>query len=360
MLSRRAIWFNAAMLLLGLGMLAILLMRLGVEQVTVQLEAAGWALVGAFLLSLLRWLAMTGAWRTLINATGARVSLRDLYPAFLTGQAINFLTPTGGLGEVVKATMVRPTVDGQRAAVSLVALNLLEAVPIQALNLLVPLGCLLFTDLPADLLLLLLGLGMLFCLPIGLLCLLVRPRPAKRITFVLARLFGKRGQGLEAWLAKAGAMAGQLEDLWHPGTGRTAVLRSLALMFVGRAIELLEVTLLLMILRPAVSPGVQIALSALSLSVGKMLSWVAMFIPGQVGLSEGSGALLFKWVGLDPILGFSFELLKRLRTLGGVAIGLFLGLGVMLRRAKVRPVTVRTARQASQSVRGTVVSHSQV
>ena len=68
----------------------------------------------------------------------------------------------------------------------------------------------------------------------------------------------------------------------------------------------------------------------------QLITWVAGFVPGQIGLAEGAGALLYKFLGLDPITGFSLELVRRLRKVVAIAIGLLFGIVLGIRTGSSR------------------------
>lgn len=69
-------------------------------------------------------------------------------------------------------------------------------------------------------------------------------------------------------------------------------------------------------------PGVLVAL--LCQATGQVVGWTTSFVPLQVGTAEGGAHLLFKGLGLPPVLGVTLELARKARRLVFAAAGIAL------------------------------------
>ncbi len=181
----------------------------------------------------------------------------------------------------------------------------------------------------------------------GLLFLVVRfapPFPVRAFAIVVACLFsafliasaiaiGRRFYligTIIAGLAKIGVLRGRLrpdmawinrmEDLLlivlrdSPGRFMT-----IALIEAGAQLLLVLELLLLMRAMDIITPISSVFMIEASL---KVIGIAFLFIPMQVGVSEGAYALLFDVVGLPAAAGFALAFLRRARTLLVAAVGL--------------------------------------
>ncbi len=97
-----------------------------------------------------------------------------------------------------------------------------------------------------------------------------------------------------------------------------AFLLSLGLFFLGWMAEALEVYAILYYLGGPIDPLSAISIAALSV----FIKGGTFFIPGSVGAQEGGNLLLLVAFGYTELTGITFALLRRLRELAWIAIGL--------------------------------------
>jgi len=100
---------------------------------------------------------------------------------------------------------------------------------------------------------------------------------------------------------------------------RRAFLLSIGFFFFGWMAEALEVYVILAYLGgPPVSPLAAIAIGALS----SFIKGGTFFIPGSLGAQEGGNLLVLVIFGYSELAGITFALLRRVRELVWIAIGL--------------------------------------
>jgi uncharacterized protein (TIRG00374 family) len=100
---------------------------------------------------------------------------------------------------------------------------------------------------------------------------------------------------------------------------RRAFLLSIGFFFLGWMAEALEVYVILYYIGgPAVSPLSAIAIGALSV----FIKGGTFFIPGSLGAQEGGNLLVLVAFGYSDVTGITFALLRRVRELAWIAIGL--------------------------------------
>jgi hypothetical protein len=100
---------------------------------------------------------------------------------------------------------------------------------------------------------------------------------------------------------------------------RQAFLLSIGFFFLGWMAEALEVYVILHFIGgPSVSPLAAIAIGALSV----FIKGGTFFIPGSLGAQEGGNLLVLVAFGYSEVTGITFALLRRMRELIWIAVGL--------------------------------------
>jgi putative membrane protein len=309
---------QGALLLVGLGLFGLVLWRVGVDVVFEALRPVGWGVLVLILAYLPVWLLDTLGWKFAFPREAPAVPVLRLFRIRLSGEAFNVLTPTLDVGgEAVKALLLtREGVPTVQALASLVIAKTSLAVS-EVLFLLAGLAVAMrLLELPAALeqgmgLALLLG-----CVGVGAFIVLQR----RGLFGALAVLSQRLGLARRFWREQAGAVAALDEALraYYARPGRGAL--SVGFHLMGWVAGVAEVALILWFLDLPVS-----AASALALEAGHQLSRaVAFFIPAKLGAQEGGNLLVFSALGFPAALGVAVSLLRRVRELSWVALGLAL------------------------------------
>src|SRR5688572_5539436 len=194
--------FNVAVLVIGGGLLAWMLNRLGLDNVRrVLTGVGGWfAVVVAFDVAALACEA--AAIHQFMRPEARMVKYWRVLAAQASGRAINILTPGGALGEATKVTMLVAHVPRGRVVSSIVLLNLASFyLSVAILIIGVPITALL-VDLPPELRVIVwVGLGVILALVAGLVILI--QRGAMGTLFgALRRMRILSAERAERWTAK--------------------------------------------------------------------------------------------------------------------------------------------------------------
>jgi len=309
---------KGALLLLGLALLGLILWRVGPGAVLTALWPVGWGVPVLILAYLPVWVLDTLGWKFAFPAGSPRVPLLRLFGIRLTGEAFNVLTPTLEVGgEAVKSfLLMREGVPTVQALASVVVAKTSLAV--------------------AEVLFLLGGLGVavqVFALPTSVqrgmgLTLLLGGAGVGVFLFLqrrglfgaVARLSRRLGLARRFWREQASAVAALDETLraYYARPGRGAL--SVGFHLLGWLVGVTEVALILWYLNLPVT-----AASALALEAGHQLIRAAtFFIPAKLGAQEGGSLILFSALGFPAALGVAVSLLRRVREIAWVALGLLL------------------------------------
>ncbi len=312
---------RVALLLLGLLTLIGLVWHVGPGRLVETITALGPATLAIILLpSLVMYLVEAYGWRVTLVNHARSLSFGRLLAIRTAGEVVNMTTPTAYMGgEPLKAFLLSryqvPMVDGLASVV--IAKTIMSLA--EVLFILIGLGLGLW---------LLGGAGSaaqtLAAAVIGVGLLLVG---------VLAFVFVQR-RGLFTWglsmLRTVGLCIGYLEAreeklrsvdhtiLTFYNEHRGAFALSSLLYLLGWMAEAVEVYVILACLGGPVSIPSSIAIGALSV----FIKGGTFFIPGSLGAQEGGNLLLLKAFGYSDVTGLTFALLRRVRELVWIGIGL--------------------------------------
>jgi glycosyltransferase 2 family protein len=242
-----------------------------------------------------------------------RVPFSWLLPARAAGEAFNLATPTGAVGgEIVKAWLIRPQVSLVEGVSSVIVAKTTITIA-QGLFLLVGIvlawhvfvtGSALLLAMQALLVIEVIALG----------------------AFVVAQTRGLVA-GTERFLRRLGlrratawARVAQVDDLlvsfYRTRPARLAL--SIGFHFLAWLLGSVESYLILRFL------GFEVSLLAATVieALGASIRFATFMIPGSLGALEGGFAAIFAALGLGSTAGVAFTLVRRIRELTWIAIGL--------------------------------------
>jgi hypothetical protein len=327
--ARWVTWLNAVCLALGVVLLAGLVFKLDLQQVGAKLRLVGWAFLGVFASHVVGLAVTAAGWQCMVDPARSRARYRDFLAAFWAGWSINALTPGAQLGAVLRMTILRGKVESGELIASLVTLTFFSYASTMALTLLAPLLCLALLDLPARTVLLVFGIALLFCVPMLLIYLFLRRGAAAATIRIVRKVPFVRFKDPERVVERAQAIDRSILTFrqQRPRLFLSAVLWIAA----ARVCQVLEYAVLL----PVLAPGHGLlwigGVALLTQASSQLLAWALTFVPSQVGVAEAGTTLLFKLLALDPVVGLTIEITRRVRTVIGVTIGLLIGWAVGVR-----------------------------
>ena len=312
------------LLLVGLVTVVGLVWHIGPERILAALAKLGpWSILIILLPSLLMYALEAYGWRITLGAEGRLVNFLRLFAMRTAGEAVNLTTPVGFVaGEPLKAHLLKQHgIDMVSAVASVVTAKTTMTI--------------------SQIAFMLIGIGL------GVWVLGERVSSAEPGIFglalaVVAGLFFF-GTGLVLLVQRRGLFTAMLNFLhrWHIhipfldarahkfqeldqailnfySANRRAFVLSTVSCFLGWLAEALEVYVMLLCLGLAVTPAAAIAIAALSV----FIKGGTFFIPGSVGAQEGGNVLLLMTFGFSDVDGMAFALLRRLREVVWIGIGL--------------------------------------
>ncbi len=312
------------LLLVGLFTFAGLIWHIGPSSILSAVAALGpLALLVILLPSLLMYLLEAYGWRLTLRSHAVLVSFGQLLAVRTAGEVVNMTTPTAYVGgEPLKAYLLKPYGVPMIEALASVITAKTTMTIAQVLFILLGIG-LAFglvgassaEESNAQMLAALVGVGLLL-FGIALFVMVQRIGLFLGLLNVL-RWCRIRIPFLEAREDKLCELDRTILDFYRHD--RWAFLLSIGFFFCGWMAEALEVYVILYFIDGApISPLAAIAIGALSV----FIKGGTFFIPGSLGAQEGGNLLVLVAFGYSELAGITFALLRRVRELVWIAIGL--------------------------------------
>ena len=315
--GRRVTRLTIILLLLGAAVLVGLVIHIGPDALVQELHHLGFNVVWVLLASVVVYVLDAFGWRATLGRHAARIRFGRLFLTRMAGEAVNFTTPAAYLGgEPMKAYMLSrhgvPLIDGLASVVTAKTMMTLAQVLFILLG--IGLGARLLNRsedflLTGALGLLLLGFG------IGLFIVIQR-----RGLFVGTLRLLERLKLNIPWLKKREHRLRDLDDaIWaFYARDRRGFFLSFLFFFAGWVAGALEVYLILYFLGLPVDVLTALSMEALAVFV----KGGTAFIPGSVGGQEVGTVLLFVAFGFTQASGITFAILRRIREVFWIAVGL--------------------------------------
>jgi uncharacterized membrane protein YbhN (UPF0104 family) len=268
------------------------------------------------------------AWHVILVGHGSPVSLWKTFIAYSAGDALNMTIPSANLaGEPVKTLLIRHQVSFETAVSSQTIYKFSD---ILSMTLFLLAGWLITLRLYPLPLLWNIGAGVVGG-GMALLCLLLYFLQNRGIYQPLEKWLTKinMGRWIISKLESADLIDRHIADFYrhHP----SIFLQSLALNFIAWFGGVLEIVLFMRLFGIPVSFTAALTIETFSM----FLSNLIFFVPGRLGVGEGGRVALFLALGYSASSGLVYGIIRRLRELAWIALGIII---LAIHVKKVSPV----------------------
>ncbi len=247
-----------------------------------------------------------------------KLRLRSAMLAQLAGRAVNAVTPSGNLGELVKMSVLTEVVNPSRAVATVLLYNVVSfTIELGIVAIAAPFFALL-VPMPTGLRWLFLGLGVVcFVISIGL-YLLVRRGMLASVARAGVKLRLLSTARYEKWQEKLQGVDDKLRLV--AGTSKRERAIGIGALLLSR----ISALVLSMVILYAVGKSISIGFIA-AWTVGSFPIYLAStLVPMGLGVSEGGYYGLFRSLGYNPAAGVTLVIARRCITIMYAAIGLVL------------------------------------
>jgi hypothetical protein len=299
-------WFRIGFALFAVGALFYLLSAIGWDRVGQAFATIGWS--GAALLFVL------GLTENISDAGSLRAAVKTRIPLFKilcynSAGAILNMVAAGEVGEVLKGALLKRHTTTSDAVTGTIVWNYIFKFSRPTVALLAALtGVVGGADVPPAIAWTVVAATALAFLPYFGLMLLVR-RGMVGLVARLLRFLKIAGKDPEALIAQAVSLDQAIQGFWR--TRRSDYLQVFGLQFMGRAVAWFT----LFATCRLVGLDYSFALCSLLYAAFSVASYIVMLLPARIGVSEGSGYLVFSLFGLDGGIGLIVYVVLRVKAL---------------------------------------------
>lgn len=340
---------------IGLLFLGYLIGTMGPGEIGRHLAILKWSFPLALTLACTWHITNSIAWSFAFSPEGGRPKLRSLFMAKLAGEAVSQLTPLANLGgEPLKAYLLRsetPAWSNLSAVVINKTAQTLTGIGFTMIGLSL---VFFYWDLPVQIpLAIKLGLAALMAMAVLLVILLWKrhQRLFSSIVRVLKKL-GMHTEGVEGRMAKAARIDASISHFYR--AHKTRFFLVLLFHSAGWLLGACETFVILRSLESSISFPVAFLITSLTVIINSLF----FFMPSNIGVLEGGQVFLLTTLGLNPAVGLSLGLAKRMRKVFWISIGwLFL---TRLSRQALDGGPSPTPREASSSPSAATISREEL
>jgi hypothetical protein len=306
----------------GLALFTYSVLEVGGRQILDAVSRVGWGLVPILALGGLRFLLRAEAWR-LCTPAGSRLRLRQAFMAFLAGDTLGNVTPLGLFAsEPTKVFLTRHHLATRESVASLAIDNLVYALSVAAMivaGLMVMLATVRLSfeaqEWTLAIVVVLLAISVA-----GIRLFTVRRTPSEA-----------RGSGVRERLAALRATVREF-SAGHPAR----LWRAFAFDVAFHAAAVCEVFITLRWLLGDRSPSLAEAMMFESLN--RVITAAFKFVPLRVGVDEAASGGFAALVGVNPVAGVALAVVRKVRSLFWMGVGLTL---IAVYHAREAPATNR-------------------
>ena len=316
-------------LIVGAGFLAYWIGKIGPLLILDNLIHLKWWSVAVLANSFLWYVCYTKAWKNYFSGLSHSMPFRHLLRIRICGEAVALSTPLGFMaGDPVRITLLQKQLGPETRMESVVidrALHTLAQLVFVLTGILVT--CAQSVPIGAFLRWGLVGMYVALISAIAFFTVeLLKGKAVKIVHSLLTRLHLVRWlPRLEGWVAELdvgfSALGHSPFGGGKPPSGKPfALFSSFLYHFTGRILGAVEISLIFLYLDGRPHWILAIILASFTAIVNLLFT----FIPGALGVLESMYGGFFYFYGLDPAVGVSMQLIRRLRALFWIAVGLWL------------------------------------
>lgn len=305
------------LLLVGACLLALLIRKIGLATIARNMSELGWLFLPILLISF-GWLVLnTTSWKQFLNRIGNGIAFWDLFKIKLIGEAVNSMTPVNFIGgDPMRIHLLRKNFSTTEGAASVVVDRTLHSTATIIIILVGIVTAFLTIDvLPYNIKI---GVPLVILISAGFIIFILvhQRRGIFGLMLDLCTRLGIKKNFSAKTIKRFKELDSHIMDFYD--ANHRGFLIALACHIAGRVLGIVEIYAIGRIVSPSFTPFAALILSAMT----PMINAVFAFVPGALGVMEGAyGGALFL-LHLDPAIGITIQIAKRIRAIFWVLLGL--------------------------------------
>lgn len=305
-------------LAIGVILLLILIRKIGIGTIFANMARLGWRFSLILGLSLMWFVLYTSAWRQFLNRLSDGISFWDLFRIKIMGEAVNTLTPANFIGgDPVRIYLLKkkfPVTEG--AASVVVDRTLASAATLLVMLMGITAGFFTIEALPMNIKIGVPTVVFISAIFIGFIMIHQR-KGFFGLILNSCRRVGIKRKFSEKTVRKFMELDSHIIDFYNANHKGFWV--AFGCHVLGRILGVIEVYAVGCIVSDKFSLFAALVLTALA----PMVNAVFTFVPGALGVMEGAYSGVLYLIHLDPAIGITIQIAKRLRAAFWITLGLF-------------------------------------
>lgn len=314
-IAKGARWF---FLIVGVVLFAMLIRKIGIGTVAKNIAGIAWVFVPVFFVSFLWYALYTEAWRQFLHRLSDGIRFFDLFRIKLMGEAVNTLTPANFIGgDPMRIYLLRKNFPVSEGAASVVVdRTLTSAATLVIIIIGITAALFTFESLPMNI-----KFGVPIVVTASSIFIIFILIHQRRGFFSLILNFclrlGIKREFSEKTVNRFTELDTHIIDFYREN--HKGFLIAFACQIAGRFLGVVEVY----VIGRAVSDGFSLYAALMLAALAPMVNTVFAFIPGAFGVMESAYGGSLYLMHMDPAIGVTIQIVKRIRSVFWIALGLF-------------------------------------
>ncbi|MFH1831009.1 MAG: lysylphosphatidylglycerol synthase transmembrane domain-containing protein [Pseudomonadota bacterium] len=308
-------------LIIGAVLLMLLIRKVGVNTIVDNIRALGWRFAPILCISGLGYVSYTIAWMIFLNRLSDGIGFFELFRIKISGETVNTLTPANFIGgDPMRIYLLKKNFPVSEGAASVVVDRTLQSIAILVTILLgIIVAFLKFDELSANITY---GVPIVLVIACGFMGFLLvhQRRGLFGLLLNFCKRIGIKKEFSERTVKRIMELDSHIVDFYNQN--HRGFLVALACHIFGRLLGVVEIYAIGRVVSDEFSIFAALMLAALA----PMVMAVFAFIPGAFGVMEGAFSGVLYLLHLDPSIGITIQIAKRLRAAFWISLGLlFMG-----------------------------------
>lgn len=305
-------------LAVGLLLFALLIKKIGLGTIAENLGELGWLVIPILSISVVWNVLNTIAWRQFLHRIGDGIGFMDLLRVKVTGEAVNTLTPANFIGgDPMRIYLLRKNFSVSEGAASVVVdRTLASAATLVIIIIGITVALFTFESLPFNI-----KFGVPIVVSVSsifIIFILVHQRRGFfSLILNLCRRLGIKREFSEKTVTRFTELDTHIIDFYREN--HRGFLVAFFCQIAGKFLGVIEVYAIGRAVSDEFTFFAALMLSALS----PMVNAVFAFVPGAFGVMESAYSGVLYLMHMDPAVGLTIQIVKRLRATLWIALGLF-------------------------------------
>lgn len=308
-------------LAIGAVLLVVLIKKIGLASIANNIADLGWYFIPILNISFASYLLYTVAWRQFLRRLGEGIGFLELFRIKIMGEAVNTLTPANFLGgDPMRIYLLKKNFRLSEGAASVVVDRTLHTVA----TLIIIIVGIAVAFQPFEVLPMNIKVGVpvvLFISSVFIGFVLIHQRRGIfGLLLNVCRTLHIKKEFSEKTIHRFNELDSHIIEFYEEN--HRGFLIALSCHVVGRLLGVVEIYAI----GRVVSDDFTILAAFMLTALAPMINAVFAFIPGAIGVMEGAYSGMLYLIHLDPVVGITIQIAKRLRSAFWIALGLmFLG-----------------------------------